>query len=392
MPLTLKPPRAGKTPYYYVRGTHLGVSIDRSTGSRDQKVAQGILRRWRLEIERGEYADARAMPPTVTEAEASAKTAPTFAAAALAYMKAGGERKRLVPILKHSGPAALVNLLVDSIDQVTIDNAAADLFPDATPQTRNREFYTPVAAVLHRAGVERRIKRPVGWRGSKATSWLEPEQAFRLFAAADEVDAEFGLLLRFLTYTGVRLGEALNARLRDLHLSASTLYVPNTKTGVPRPVHIPPTLARALRDQSPRRSRPRAKTGQKLAKGAAGRSQTDSGEPFLGRPPEAKLFRFHASGRLRAMLAAAMKGAGLSFPRRQGGFHLFCHTYGTWMHSYGGLDTFGLVRTNRWKHAESADRYRHTRASEEAKRADLLPVEDAETPDDLERDFCNSPG
>ena len=44
------------------------------------------------------------------------------------------------------------------------------------------------------------------------------------------------------------------------------------------------------------------------------------------------------------------------------------------MHHYGELDTFGLVRTNRWKHPDSADRYRHTKVSEEARRADLLPV------------------
>ena len=39
------------------------------------------------------------------------------------------------------------------------------------------------------------------------------------------------------------------------------------------------------------------------------------------------------------------------------------------------LDTFGLVRTGRWKNAESADRYNHTIASPEARRADLMPVE-----------------
>lgn len=74
------------------------------------------------------------------------------------------------------------------------------------------------------------------------------------------------------------------------------------------------------------------------------------------------------------MLQLAIQRAGLSFPRRQGGFHLFCHTYGTWMTRYGSLDTFGLVRTGRWKSAESADRYNHTIASPEARRADLMPV------------------
>jgi hypothetical protein len=46
------------------------------------------------------------------------------------------------------------------------------------------------------------------------------------------------------------------------------------------------------------------------------------------------------------MLKLTLATCGLVFPRRQGGFHLFCHTYGTWMHRYGGLDSFGLARTD----------------------------------------------
>src|SRR5260370_1720045 len=46
---------------------------------------------------------------------------------------------------------------------------------------------------------------------------------------------------------------------------------------------------------------------------------------------------------------------------------------------YGSLDTFGLVRTGRWKSAESADRYNHTIASPEARRSDLLPVKKRKT-------------
>lgn len=44
------------------------------------------------------------------------------------------------------------------------------------------------------------------------------------------------------------------------------------------------------------------------------------------------------------------------------------------MTHHGKLDTFGLVRTGPWKNAESADGYRHTIASPEARRADLLPT------------------
>jgi hypothetical protein len=75
----------------------------------------------------------------------------------------------------------------------------------------------------------------------------------------------------------------------------------------------------------------------------------------MKRRPKAWLFRFHSGGHLRGLLSAAMKAADLSFPRRQRGFHLFCHTYGTWMTRYGGLDTYGLTRTKRWKDPRSAD-------------------------------------
>jgi hypothetical protein len=139
-------------------------------------------------------------------------------------------------------------------------------------------------------------------------------------------------------------------------------------------VHLPPVLVEAFRDQPPRMGRPRKADGEPLANGAAGQSRRGAGVPFLDRAPDEKLFRFHIGGRLRKLLALAMKNAGLKFPRRQGGFHLFCHTYGTWMTRYGDLDTYGLVRTKRWKDPASADRYNHTIASPEARRADLMPV------------------
>jgi integrase len=61
-------------------------------------------------------------------------------------------------------------------------------------------------------------------------------------------------------------------------------------------------------------------------------------------------------------------------PRRQRGFHLFRHTWATWMRRYGGLDTSGLLETGAWRDRSSAARYEHLDATEEAQKADLLPV------------------
>ena len=375
MPLTLRDPRPPKTPNYTVRGTYLGIYVERTAGTPDRKLAQKALTAIKRAIERGDYTDPKAEPVEPPKP-------PTFADAALAYLKAGGEPDYLGRIIELTGPHALRDRPLAEIDQIAIDNAAAALYPGAPATTTNRQFYTPVSAVLKRAGIERKIKRPKGWRGSKATSWLEPEAAFDVVDEAYAIDPEFGLLCLTYLYTGMRLSDPLNAKLRDLKLdardgkglTAPLLYVPDTKNGEPRPVHLPPVLAKAFREQPARLARPRRADGRPLANGAAGRSRQDAGVPFLDRHGDEKLFRFHIGGRLRDMLALAIARAGLTFPRRQGGFHLFCHTYGTWMTRYGNLDTYGLVRTRRWKDPDSADRYNHTIASPEARRADLLPV------------------
>ncbi len=367
MPLKIIPPRKGKSPNFTVRGTYLRVYVDTTAGTPNKKLAQQFLDGIKRAIERGDYALAQ-------EPVEAPPSEPTFADAALAYLQAGGDPKGLGKIIEATGPQALRDKPLADISQITIDNAARALYPTAAATTLNRQFYTPVSAVLKRAGIERAIKRPKGWRGSKATEWLEPEQAFPLIEAAYAEDPEFGLFCLTLLYTGMRLGDPLKARLRDLKLGQALLYIPDTKNSEPRPVHLTPMVVQAFKRQPPRPARPRKAGGGVLPNGAAGRSRRDAGMPFLDRHPDEKLFRFVKGSKLYKMLANAMKRAGLSFPRRMRGFHLFCHTYGTWMHRYAELDTFGLTRTGRWKDPASADRYKHTLASAEARRADLLPV------------------
>jgi len=125
----------------------------------------------------------------------------------------------------------------------------------------------------------------------------------------------------------------------------------------------------------PRPEQPsRVTAGATLARGVAGRSRIGAGVPFLDRDPDQPIFRFLQGGYLRGLLADAMTKAKLSFPRRQRGFHLFCHTYGTWMMRFGNLDNFGLTRTGRWKDPRSAEGYLHTVVNSEAKMADVLPT------------------
>lgn len=336
MPIKLVAPREGQKSYF-MRGTYLGVLVNQSTKTDRKAVALKILKQREQQIERS------ILNPTSNR---------TFLNAAVAYMEAGGDARPLGKLIEYFGEKPL-----SEIGQIEIDQAAATLFPAASSATRNREVYTPVAAVLHRAGVEKKIRRPKGWRGNRSTSWLTPDQAFAVFEAADAIDLEFGLFLRTLCYTGMRLSECLGVTLRHVNLRERMIYLPDTKNGEPRAVYMPSHLVAAFANQPPREER-----------------RLDAGVPFMDRAPDRRLFRFTPSGALRDLLKEAFAKCALVLPRRQAGFHIFCHTYASWMRKFGGLDNDGLVRTGRWKDRSMADRYVHTAPGEDARKADLLPI------------------
>jgi integrase-like protein len=330
MPIRIVPPQPGRTSCYTLRGTYLGYYVERSTRSREKSLATSIRAKIMREIERGLLAR---------------PSGPGFAAAAAAYLKAGGDGTFLELIIERLGHTPIAE-----IDQMTIDHLAAELYPDGTAATRNRQVYTPISAVLKRAGIEKKIKRPKGWRGNKLTHWLTPEQAFAVFRAAEKIAAppdtraKFRILLIVLCYTGMRLSEGLRIERQRIDRAASTVLLPRTKNGEPRLVYLPPIVMEAL-------------------------ASFPGGIEGIGR-----LFSFHAGGRLYDLLDMTMKIADIELPRRVG-FHVWCHTWATWMRQHGRLDTYDLVRTNRWADAESANRYSHVVLSEQARRADLLPVE-----------------
>jgi integrase len=327
MPIRLKPPRPGKSPFWTMRGSHLGVYVDRSTKALDRATARKVLTETERQIERDLFEPAK-----------PAAAGLTFFEAAIAYIAGTGVQRYLPLLIDRLGPTP-----VSAIDQTVIDQAALALYPKATAATRNRQVYTPVSAVLKHNGVKIDISRPKGWRGKARVDWMQPEQAARLIAAAGEADAEFGLFLAFLLYTGCRLSEAAALTCDRLSLRDAYALAPVTKNGDPRGIHLPPVLVAALANH------PRG-----LERGAQ------------------KLFRFTKCGRIYTWINAAKHAAGpdLDFVT----FHTFRHTWATWMRRYGGLDTRGLVDTGAWRDMASAARYEHVIASEEAKRADQLPI------------------
>lgn len=320
MPLKLHDPRPGKTPNYTIRGTYLGVSVDRSSGTPERKKATKILNAIKHDIETGAFVR---------------KGATTFAEAALSYLRTGGDARFLKPLTDHFTVTPM-----QLIGQVEIDEAAQVIYPSASQATRNRQVYTPMSAIMQHAGYGTRLRRPKGAQGETRTEWMTQEQAEKLLNAAEEQDLEFRVFLALLCYTGLRLSEALAIETRWLDLKQSTLFIPKTKNDDARAVHVPQSLK------------------AELARHPRGLKRDDY------------LFRFKKNGRLYTLMRKAKTKAGLPDVT----FHTCRHTWATWMRRYAKLDTKGLVGTGAWKDEKSASRYAHVVVTEEAQRADMLPT------------------
>ena len=167
--LKLVAPRKGKSPNFTIRGSYLGVAVDKSSGTHKRSVARSVLNDLQGKIERGEN------PPREPQA---APNTPTFLSAAVAYLEAGRRPRYVARLIKHFGQTRLAE-----IDQAAIDTAAVVLHPNATPATRNTCVYTPVSAILRHAGVDIKLRRPKGAKGRTVTDYLTPADAFAIIKA-----------------------------------------------------------------------------------------------------------------------------------------------------------------------------------------------------------------
>lgn len=125
MPLRLVPPRDGKSPNWTIRGTHLGTPVNRTAGTPSRKLAARVLARLKDDIEAGTLAPAGA---------------PTFASAALSYVKNGGSKRFLEPLADHFATTPLARM-----DQAAIDDAAAKLYPESSPRLATGKSTPPSA-------------------------------------------------------------------------------------------------------------------------------------------------------------------------------------------------------------------------------------------------------
>lgn len=235
MPLKLEHHDNG---FWYVRGTvsvwkngrpH-SVPVNRSTKTRDEAQAGGILRQ--IEIEVAER--------NITGRE----PALSFSAAAARYVKLGGEERFLAKPLAHLGTYP-----IDQITQQILDDAALKAYPAAASATRRRQFYSPVIAVLRSSGVAAQLKRAAD--GQKRTIFMRPEEAERILklivSNARYPNPWSPALATFLFGQGSRVGETLAIDgKRDISLPDRYAILRDTKNGNERMVNLCPRVIAAL--------------------------------------------------------------------------------------------------------------------------------------------------
>jgi integrase len=350
MPLSLRKPRAGKTPNYEIRGTYLGVTVERSSGTPKRSVALAELRKLERAIEAGEY------PPKATPRAGEGE--PTFLSAAIAYMQNGGRRKYVSALIKRFGETPLT-----AMTQELIDEAANELHPNVTGATRNCYVYTPVSAILHHAMGDKAptIRRPAGAKGKVKNDFLWPEDAFGIIDQADKIDPDFGLYLLMLLYHGPRKSEMLKLLASNVRPEERAAWIATSKNEDPRMLRLREDIVERIEAHL-------AKIGDRE-----------------------RFFQFNDGGHFKhLLLRAVMAHVGLPCPKRRPtgwkppkhrlsfvGFHVFRHTWATWFRMYAGGDVQGLVATGNWRDARSAQRYSHVVARQEWERVDRLPKRSA---------------
>jgi len=335
MPLKLV--RRPKSPYWVLRGSFRGIRIEESTGFSER----GPAEEYRIKREK-ELQD---------QAIYGNRAVVTFAQAAISYLqnggrnKTGGSKRFLEPVISYFGETLLANIDLDAIEK-----GAAKTYPKASPATRNRQFFTPTAAVLRHAAKRGWCSMPILERPRQPPGiirWLTPAEADRLIQACS---SHLRPLVIFLLYTGARAGEALWLDWSNVDLSRAHVTFPRTKNGDARGVPLHPRVVAALANLKHR-------------------------DGFVFRRPNglpyslpSKASDTSAGTRINTAFKGACRRAGIENFR----VHDCRHTWATW-HYAANRDLGALQKLGGWKSEKMVMRYAHVNVEELAHTINSLP-------------------
>ena len=313
------------SPYWQITGSLNGVRVRQSTGTDSRAEAE----KYRLNIE----AKILGGKPLARK---------SVAHAIVAYIENGGDNRFLKKVTLTLGHEFL-----EDLNQEVIDRAARQAYPGykrgpagpVTPHKKStirRQFYVPLAAVLHYASDAgwmpyMRLKMPAGDRPPPV--WAELDWFESLWPhCAPHLKA----LTTFLPFTGCRISECLRLTWEDVNLGEGWAFIRDTKNKEHRTVYLPEVVALALKE-----------------------IQADTG----------RVFKYKDKDQVKNRLKTACKKAGIPYLSSH---KIGSHTYATLMRRYAGTDARGLVATGRWKDVKSTYHYMHASVSDESRKVDIL--------------------
>lgn len=237
MGLTVKPGPAG---IFYISGTVAGQRIRRSAKTRDREVAQREAHRLEAALWKRRHFGEEAVV--------------TFEDAALAYMKDGGERRFLSPLLAY-----FKGRLIASIKPGEIRSAARKLYLRAGPGTWNRQVISPARAVINYAHGQgwcppikvEQFKAKAPRRVAVDADWLT---AFRSEAFRRKLPY-LAAVARVMFETGARIGEVCDVAPADCNPQSRLLRLHDTKNGEDYDVTLSVGLSAELAALKPRKGR-----------------------------------------------------------------------------------------------------------------------------------------
>jgi hypothetical protein len=365
MPFYLQAPIQGKTKFWYVRGTHGSINIDawkkggRSTRATTERCADRIKQRWERLAEYGYLPDGTHITVANAPVEpVNPKDVMTFADAAAKYIEWKGLVEGSKPwrfinrMVEHKSPkhGVLGKLLCKNVVDDVVLAAASECFgATGKAATKNRGVYSPIIAVLNRAGfgeITANIKRPVGWNSYAHCNFIQVgDELDALLTAADQLGDELGLFCEMLAYTPTRYGMMLGLRVCDVNLDDATAYF------------------RGLGVDA------RTKNGESQLCALTERLVVRLRAHVAGKDPNALVFS--RRGKTTRNFQKALRAVPGLFERlepRHRGYHVLRHTYGTAMTRLG----VNLLDTGGWKSPQAAALYKHV-VSPEARRVAELP-------------------
>lgn len=255
----------------------------------------------------------------------------TFAEAALTYIESGGDGRFLAKILHHFGP----DMLLREITNEELNKAARKIYPNAAPNTIQRQLITPVTAIYNMAAEDDLVPARKFRRRGKSNArinWLTPEQAEAVIEAAAEIAPHTLRPLALMIGGGLRSAEALRVSASTFYRATGEAMIEETKNGHPRMIRLPKrALDMITAEDLPERGPI---------------CLTPKGVPYV--------IRENGGGQMKGAFDKISEAADLPFHLTP---HILRHTWATWYHAQT-RDFGALLDLGGWRSANVANIYR----------------------------------